>query len=68
MLIECLLCSRGIEHCHGTLVQHVDATLECTDSGCEVLTVDQHELVLECWQVTGGCGCAQAETVTKAAS
>jgi hypothetical protein len=57
MVHECSLCDQGIEHCHGTLVQHVDTTVECTDPSCDDVVVETHELVLECWRVAGGCAC-----------
>jgi hypothetical protein len=65
MVTECVLCSRGIEHCHGSLVVHSDGTAECTAITCEDLHVDMHELVLECFQLAGGCVCV--ETVVRVA-
>ncbi|MCE7001405.1 hypothetical protein LWC34_00900 [Kibdelosporangium philippinense] len=56
---ECVLCSRGIDHCHGSLVVHSDGTAECTDITCLELGIGTHELVLECAQLTGGCECAE---------
>jgi hypothetical protein len=66
MVTECQLCNRAIEHCHGTLVLHSDATIECTDELCEELQVDLHELVLECRQVAGGCECAEVSVHIRA--
>lgn len=57
MVTECPLCSRGIDHCHGSLVVHDDGVAECTEITCEDSHVDMHELVLDCWQVAGGCMC-----------
>lgn len=61
MVHECHLCSRGVDHCHGTLVQHGDGTFECVEPECDDQHEDMHELVVECWQLTGGCGCTQTE-------
>lgn len=60
---ECVLCSRGMDHCHGSLVVHSDGTAECTDITCEDVVVDTHELVLDCLQLTGGCACAEMTVV-----
>jgi hypothetical protein len=59
MVTECVLCSRGTGHCHGSLVVHGDGTAECTDIACEDLYVDVHELVLECVQLASGCVCVE---------
>jgi hypothetical protein len=57
--IECVLCSRGTGHCHGSLVVHSDGTAECTDITCVELEAGLHELVLDCRQLTGGCLCVE---------
>lgn len=59
MVTQCPLCSRGIEHCHGSLVVHSDGTSECTAITCEDLHVEMHELVLECIQLANGCVCVE---------
>jgi hypothetical protein len=64
MVHECSLCDQGIEHCHGTLVLHVDSSVECTDPLCEDLVVETHELLLECHQAGNGCECAAVVMVT----
>ena len=61
MTTECPLCSRGIEHCHGSLVVHSDGTAECTEITCVDLQFDRHELVLECHRLATGCVCVPVE-------
>jgi hypothetical protein len=60
MVQECPLCTEPVFHCHGTLIQHADSVVECTDELCADLDAETHELVVECWQVKGGCGCVPA--------
>lgn len=64
MITECPLCSRGIEHCHGSLVVHGDGTAECTEFSCEDHQIDNHELVLECFRLANGCVCVPTEVRT----
>lgn len=53
---HCRDCRAGLEHCHGTLIHHVQQAAECTEDGCpgEVLP---HSFALDCEAV--GCRCAQ---------
>ncbi|MET0135276.1 MAG: hypothetical protein ABW215_16985 [Kibdelosporangium sp.] len=67
MVTECPLCSRGIDHCHGTLVLHSDGTAECTDGTCEGPDDETHVLVLACVQVAGGCLCSELTAGVRAA-
>lgn len=46
-----------MDHCHGTLVEHVSGLIECTDPGCLDLGDERHTLVIDCESVDGGCGC-----------
>jgi hypothetical protein len=53
----CLDCERELDHCHGTLVVHLDGVVECTDAHCLEMHVALHELVLQCDQVGTPCTC-----------
>ncbi|MCP2164271.1 hypothetical protein [Goodfellowiella coeruleoviolacea] len=57
MSVHCPGCRHGVDHCHGTLVVHVDGTLECTDLECLRAEVVRHELVVVCRQVDDDCAC-----------
>nr|WP_158891315.1 hypothetical protein [Amycolatopsis anabasis] len=61
--MECIHCTRGIDHCHGTLILHADEQVECSDLSCGDLAVVRHDLVIECHTFAGGCGCVVEETV-----
>ncbi|MBB3662367.1 MULTISPECIES: hypothetical protein [Prauserella salsuginis group] len=56
--MTCSSCEAGIDHCHGTLVEHVSGFVECTDMACLSFGADRHSLVIDCEAVEGGCGCA----------
>lgn len=43
-MIACPLCRADLDHCHGTLLVHVD--VECTDPACTDLVLDRHELAI----------------------
>nr|WP_068279599.1 hypothetical protein [Aldersonia kunmingensis] len=64
--MRCHGCTSEIEHCHGTLVVHVDRA-ECTDPGCADLHADRHTFVVECFDVAGGCACRAAVQFRRAA-
>ncbi|MGH3099119.1 MAG: hypothetical protein ACRDMV_24300 [Streptosporangiales bacterium] len=55
-LVECLECGRAWDHCHGTLVVHVDGSAECSDLAC-VAVEDAHTYTLACVELLGGCSC-----------
>lgn len=57
--MTCSSCETGIDHCHGTLVEHASGVVECTDAGCVSFGIERHLLVIECDEVVGGCGCGQ---------
>ncbi|MFC4001793.1 hypothetical protein ACFS2C_01695 [Prauserella oleivorans] len=57
--MTCQSCETGLDHCHGTLVQHVSGVVECTDDGCTEFEIVRHSLVIECESVDGGCGCTE---------
>jgi hypothetical protein len=53
----CLLCARGLEHCHGLLIEHANGTCECIDDplcpGARVL----HEWIQHCSSLKPPCRC-----------
>jgi hypothetical protein len=57
--MACLTCTTGIDHCHGTLIVHLDGLAECTEGGCTGLDRDRHDLTVACAEVSGGCGCVE---------
>ncbi|HEX3778349.1 MAG TPA: hypothetical protein VHX38_01690 [Pseudonocardiaceae bacterium] len=58
----CAVCRSGLDHCHGTLVVHLDGGFaECTDERCADLDTPRHASVIDCASISGGCGCALPE-------
>jgi hypothetical protein len=57
----------GLEVCHGTLVVHVDRSLECTDADCEFPDLLTHAFAIDCRTVMGGC-CIPDETAERTAA
>lgn len=55
--MTCSSCEVGVDHCHGTLVEHGSGFIECTDMACLSFAVERHSLVIDCEAVEGGCGC-----------
>lgn len=55
-LRRCLECGREWEHCHGTLVVHVDGSAECSEITC-VAAEGAHIYTLSCVELLGGCSC-----------
>lgn len=70
MSMECATCAENLDHCHGTLVLHVDGFEECTEPGCTDLIELRHTLVIDCHEVHGRCECVVGveETVLLRAS
>lgn len=59
MRVECLGCTNGLDHCHGTLVHHVSGVVECLDEVCGDLDATRHEWIIDCQkELIGGCDCA----------
>ncbi len=56
LMSSCPDCTQ-LDHCHGTLIQHADGTLECTDPDCR-WERGVHDLVVGCRDETMDC-CAQ---------
>jgi hypothetical protein len=57
--MNCVKCANGLDHCHDTLVIHLDGRVECTDGDCTDLDEVRHLLVVDCSSVLGGCECVQ---------
>jgi hypothetical protein len=57
---SCLDCGLDVDHCHGTLVVHVDRIVECTYAACELADLLRHAFVIDCAEVLGDC-CAARE-------
>lgn len=55
-MTECHLCTHELLHCHSTAVVHEADFWECSDSGC-TLTVELHEIVVDCHSVDPQCRC-----------
>lgn len=61
--MECVSCTRGLDHCHGTLVVHPTELVECSDIQCVDLDQARHLAVVDCHEVLGGCECLGSEPV-----
>lgn len=57
MSMECAACAQDLDHCHGSLVVHLDGVEECTEPDCVDLDQVRHTLVVDCREVQGGCRC-----------
>jgi hypothetical protein len=51
----CVACAGGFDHCHGTLVAHVDGRVECTEPDCDDVDSARHDLVIDCPALPGCC-------------
>lgn len=49
-------CLRGLDHCHTTLVLHVDEWGECPDPACDA-RLDRHTLLVLCTDLDPHCTC-----------
>jgi hypothetical protein len=58
--MRCSSCTADLVHCHGTLVQHADGTIECTDDTCPGTDLVFHELRIVCDLSEQGCHCLLA--------
>jgi hypothetical protein len=57
----CRDCQAGLEHCHGTIIEHPLRQTECTEGGCTNTDDVLHAYLLDCGAV--GCGCGQSGTL-----
>lgn len=55
-------CDTGVDHCHGTLIVHVDWSAECTEPDCVDIDRARHTFVVDCADVAGGCVCGGGRT------
>jgi len=58
MSTQCRYCRDGLEHCHGTVIIHVQHRAECTEDGCLHPENIAHTWRIDCGAV--GCGCGQS--------
>ncbi|MBO0839380.1 MAG: hypothetical protein J2O49_00945 [Sciscionella sp.] len=63
----CADCAAGLEHCHGSLIEHATGALECTEPGCVEVDPARHALRLCCAELTD-CGCGEPATAHRIAS
>ncbi|HEX3788474.1 MAG TPA: hypothetical protein VHW44_11480 [Pseudonocardiaceae bacterium] len=66
--MSCPECVRELDHCHGTLLIHLDDQVECTDGDCTDLDQVRHVLVVSCDLVVGGCACQPEVELERQAS
>lgn len=57
---DCRECRTGLAHCHGTIVDHLLGTPECTDAGCTDTHPVLHAYAIGCEAI--GCWCGVGET------
>jgi hypothetical protein len=55
--MECVSCTRDLDHCHGTLIVHTIEFVECTELLCGDLDQTRHLAIVDCSAVDGGCDC-----------
>lgn len=55
--MTCVSCRTGLDHCHGTVLLHVDGGAECTEPDCADAVLARHALVVDCDSIEGGCAC-----------
>lgn len=56
MSTGCRACAADLDHCHGTVIEHLLHPAECTADGCVDHAGDRHWSLLDCTQVACGCG------------
>ena len=54
--IDCRDCSDDTDHCHDTLIVHLDQTIECSGRDC-VATTLAHMHVTPCNELSPACRC-----------
>ena len=55
--VGCADCVAERDHCHGTLIEHADGVVECTDDRCVMPYPVRHAMVVDCDAFAAGCGC-----------
>jgi hypothetical protein len=61
--MDCVKCAEDLDHCHSTLVVHLDGHVECLEGDCTDLDQVRHLLVIDCAAVLGGCRCVEEYVV-----
>ena len=55
---DCRDCTSETDHCHETLIVHVDQTIECSGGTCVATTV-AHLHLIPCSELSPACRCDQ---------
>jgi hypothetical protein len=63
---NCVACARDLDHCHGTLVVHVDGGPDCTEPRCDDPDPVRHAMLVDC--VSTALRCCVPDTVALRAS
>ncbi len=63
----CADCAAGLDHCHGTPIEHPGGEIDCTERGCTDTHLLRHDLRIDCHEIVGGCGCEYVEVLAFAA-
>jgi hypothetical protein len=61
--MDCVDCTTGLDHCHGTLVVHPGGLVDCTEWGCTDLEPVRHTFAIDCGSLLGGCDCTTTAVV-----
>ncbi|MBF6238178.1 hypothetical protein [Nocardia otitidiscaviarum] len=61
----CSSCTSALDHCHGTLVEHADRSVECTDPDCPDSAHARHTFIVDCGDIAGGCHCTHPESTAE---
>lgn len=67
MNVACANCTAELDHCHGTLLEHHDGAIECTEGDCANLDQLRHDLMVTCESIVGECGCEISEPLAAVA-
>ncbi|WP_246540916.1 hypothetical protein [Mycobacterium spongiae] len=63
MSTSCRYCQAGLDHCHGTIIRHVEGPaqgrMECTERDCVSPELLAHTFAVDCDAL--GCGCAERD-------
>ena len=59
---RCPDCRAERDHCHGTLIEHIDGGTECTDD-CAMPYPVRHTMTIDCDAFTPLCGCDRSALV-----
>jgi hypothetical protein len=65
-MTRCTDCDTERDHCHGTLIEHADGGVECTDDWCVIPYPVRHDMIVDCG--VAGCACDQPVMAVRSAS